>query len=170
MTPSDAPFPGADSVFDPNTFMSMTTEGVGSTTVTPIPAGEHLAIIGIGENDVKPVPYKDSKTNEAKVRLEVTFDLHDPDGRLKAELGRDPRYTESYFLEFVPGTYTLDMGKGKNVRLNRLREAVGQNTGAPWAPPMLRGAGPVKLQMAIQPDKQDPSIPRNSLKAIGRVG
>ena len=162
------PLPATPSVFDPNEF-STPVEGVGSTSVTVIPAGEYLALIGSGENDVRPVPYTDQKTNQQKLRLDITFDLVDDSGAIRAAIdGRDPRHTQGFFTDLIPGTWKLDMGKGKNVSINKLREAVGQNTGAAWVYTMLRGAGPLKLNIVVEPDKQDPSLMRNRIKTFGR--
>ena len=154
-------------VFDPAAFMQGTVEGVGSTTVTPIPAGEVLALIG-QDNSVRPNTFQDKTTGETRVRLDVTFDILDDSGAIRAAIdGRDPKITQGFFLDLVPGTFQLDMGKGKNVQLNRLREAVGQNDGRAWSPPMLMGAGPVKLQIVVEPNKQTGEL-QNRIKSFGK--
>jgi hypothetical protein len=167
MTPSD--------VFSADDFLNMAVEGIGSLVVTPIPAGNYLALIGQDENSIR---FSANDRTDGKpgkyYMLSVTFDLVDDQGTLRAAIdGRDPKHTESYFVDMIdaPGVRPqLDMGKGKNVKLNRLREALGQNTGAPWQPSMLRGAGPVQLQLGVQPDKKDKSTPRNYIKAVGKPG
>ena len=46
-------------------------------------------------------------------------------------------------------------GSNKNVKLGRLREALGQNkNGQAWSFGMLKGAGPIKV--SIEPDKKNP--------------
>lgn len=164
MSPSD--------VFSPDDFMNMTVEGVGSTTITPIPTGIHLALIGSDDASVK-VEARDRTDGRAgrMYMLNVTFDLIDDQGLIRAAIdGRDPKHVETFFLDMLPDGKTLDMGKGKNVRLNRLREALNQNTGTAWSPAMLRGAGPVALQMKLQPDKREKDIMRNHVTAFGRPG
>lgn len=163
-----APMPSTPSVFDPNEF-AQAVEGVGSTSITPIPPGEYLALVGSGDNDVKPSPFTDPRTNETRLRLDVTFELIDDSGAIRSAIdGRDPRHTQAYFLDLVPGTWKLDMSKGKNVQLNRLREAVGQNTGQAWVYTMLKGAGPLKLVMSVEQDKQDKDVLRNRIKSVGK--
>lgn len=158
------------SVFDPAEFMTQTTEGVGSTVVTPIPAGTYLAIIANRDDSVVAKAW--SKDGRSGGQLMVCFDIIDDDGSLKAKIdGRDPRHTQSYFLDLTTnpnGRTILDMGPGKNVHLNRLREAVDQNTGEAWNPMMLKGAGPIKIVLVVEPDKNDKEIPRNRLKALGK--
>jgi len=167
--PMSQPLPGSSDPFDANAFMTQTYEGVGSTQVTPIPAGRYVALIGANDADVNATSFTNKKTNEQGLRLEVAFNLLDDSGALRAAIdGREPRINESFFLE-LDAKGRLDMGKGKNVRLNRLRAAVGQNTGAAWSPMMLRGAGPLQLDIVVEPDKQDPTIPRNRIKSIGQV-
>ena len=163
------PLPQSAGVFDPTAFASMPVEGVGSTAVTPLPAGEYLALIGDKDTDVRPVPFQDQKTGESRLRLDVAFNILDDSGALRAQIdGRDPRHIQGIFCDLIPGTWQLDMGKGKNVTLNKLREAVGQNTGAPWVYTMLRGAGPLKINVTMGPDKQDNSIMRNNIKSFGK--
>ena len=164
--PMNAPLP---SIFDPTSFMQDVVEGVGSTTLTPIPAGEYLALIGQGDKDVNPVPFQDKNTNEQRLRLDITFELVDDSGAIRAAIdGRDPKLTQGFFIDLIPNTFRLDMSKGKNVQLNRLREAVGQNTGSGWSPPMLRGAGPLKISVIVEPDKQDREVLRNKIKSFGK--
>src|SRR5262249_3688257 len=128
---------------------------------------EYIALIASDENAVKAVPFNDKATGEQRVRLDVTFDIIDDGGMVKAAIdGREPRIIQGYFLDIAGGM--LDMSKGKNVQLNRLSEAVGQNPGVAWTPPMLRGAGPVKLNIVIEQDKQDKEVYRNRIKSIGK--
>lgn len=162
-------------VFSADDFLNMAVEGVGSLVVTPIPQGNYLALIGQDDNSIR---FSASDRTDGKpgkyYMLSVTFDLVDDQGLIRAQIdGRDPKHTESYFVDMLeqPGQRPqLDMGKGKNVKLNRLREALGQNTGAPWQPSMLRGAGPVQIQIGIQPDKRDKTTARNYIKAVGKPG
>lgn len=158
-------------VFSPDDFLNMAVEGVGSTVITPIPAGTYMALIGNDENSVRfdRKERTDGKPGHINM-LSVTFEIIDDNGSLKAQIdGRDPKHTQFFFVDLGPDG-KLDMSAGKNVNLNRLRSALNQNTGAPWSPSMLRGAGPVAIQMVVQPDKRDRDTPRNHIKAFGRPG
>lgn len=124
--------------FNPDDFMNQAV-GEGSTTVTPIPPGEYYATI----EKVEPKPYTRKDTGEGGINLMVTFKLMDDNGSLAEQIGRPPMVTQSYFTDLSPSG-GLDMGKGKNIQINRLRDALGQN--APnWTPGMLQGAGPCKV-------------------------
>lgn len=60
----------------------------------------------------------------------------------------------------------LDFGKGKNVGLGRLREALGQNApGKPWAPGMLVG-GVAKVKVSHSIDKRDNVTINADVKAV----
>lgn len=168
-TAMDKQLPASDP-FDLEGFMNQEVEGIGSTTVTPIPAGKYFAMIGPEERDVRLASFTNKTTGEPGLQLFVTFHLIDDSGSLKAKIDREPRITHSYFLDTIigdSGRAGLDMGKGKNVALNRLRAACGQNTGGRWAPPMLRGAGPVSIDIIVEPDKTDREVLRNRVKAVG---
>lgn len=161
---------GDNDPFDEEAFANEMVEGVGSTTVTPIPAGDYFATIG---DKIKLSPFSRKDTGEPGALINVPFLIVDDSGAIKAAIdGRDPIHYESYFLDVTrnsQGKIVLDMGKGKNTKLNRLREAVGQNTGAAWSYPMLCGAGPLKIKIGVGPDKNDKELMRNHLKAVGKL-
>lgn len=151
--------------FDESAFLSQTTTEEGSTRITPVPAGTYLAII----NDVKPRPWSSEKTGKSGVSLDVTYDIIDDGGALEAQIGRPPRVSHGYFCDLVPGTHQFDFSTGKNVQLNRVREAAGQNiAGQAWSPMMLKGAGPVQIVVSQDPSKDDPKDIYNRVKAVGR--
>ena len=116
------------SVFDPDTFLSSTTTEASSTEYVPVPEGEYLAVV---------TKVAARATERAKI-LDVTWEIDDE--AVKAETGLEhPTVRQSVFLD-VNEQGALETGKGKNVDLGRLREAVGQNTpGQPWSPTMLEG-------------------------------
>lgn len=152
-------------VFDPEAFMNQVTEAEGSTSIIPIPIGEYTAVI----SEVVPKPFNrdDGSTG---VQALVTFDFMDDDGKIREAIGgRDPKHTEGIFLD-LDASGGLDMGPGKNVRLNRIREAVGQNRpGVKWGLPMLKGAGPLKVTIGQEPDKKQKDVIYNRLKAVGAI-
>jgi hypothetical protein len=152
-------------VFDPDQFINQGAEGPGSTSITPIPAGDNY--IGVISNVVPATFGRKDGTNG--VRLAVTFDLSDDDGSIKNAIdGREPKVTQNYFLDTNPSG-GLDMGKGKNVQLNRLREAVNQNGPGSWNLGMLKGAGPLRLQIVQEPRKDGSDAIDNRVKSVGRI-
>ena len=143
------------SAFDLDSFMSQPADA-GSTSISPIPEGEYLAII----DDVKP-RVVNTKLGES-VALDVFFIIQDE--ALKAKLGRETLTVKGgFFLDMNGGK--MDMGKDKNVRLNRLREAVGQNSSG-WTPNKLKGAGPLKIKVS---QRVDGDMIYNDVRSYGKA-
>lgn len=120
-------------MFDNDTFLQTSVEGEMSTQSTPIPVNEYQAFVkGVGSRSSE----KDGKTY---VMLDVTWQIDDASGEVEAATGREvSTCRQTIFLDMLENG-ALDLGKGRNVNLGRLREAVGQNTGA-WSPAMLEGS------------------------------
>lgn len=115
------------STFNPESFLHTETTGEMSTKVLPVPVGEYRATI---------VDVKGRTTGDYTV-MDVQWRVDDQD--VCNELGRDVvRVKQSIFLDITPNG-SLDLSSGKNIGLGRLRDAVGQNTPAPWTPAMLIG-------------------------------
>lgn len=146
------------SVFDADQFMNTTTEGQLSTKLEPIPAGEYTAII---KEVAKPRKAADSYV------MDVTYLIQDD--QLKEKLGREPTVRQGIFLDLTDSG-TLDMSKGKNVSLGRLREALGQNGNGPWNPMMLTGAGPIKVSVTLTEDKKSPGDFFSNVAKVGKAG
>ena len=116
------------STFDPEMFMNQQTTDSNSTTYTPVPEKELQAYI----KDVK------AGTAGDKPVLNVTWATDDAEAREATGMD-EPTVRQTIWLDLTPQG-GLDMGKGKNVGLGKLREALGQNEpGQPWAPGMLFG-------------------------------
>lgn len=164
----------SDSTFDPQAFLSSSTDQEGSTKVSPFPEGDYVATIEkvdarsgvIGQGD---------RQGEQWVALEVTYKLQDLPGEnleeIAENIGRgDKLVRQSYFLDTTPEG-GLDMGQGKNLRLNRLREAIGQNlAGVPWSPAMMQGAGPLVIRVTQDPDKNDTETIYNRVSRTAPLG
>lgn len=120
--------------FDPNTFLNTTFEEVNDTKSTPVPAGEYLAISD--KVEIKPWASKDGSSSG--IKLEIVWDIQDDN--VKALLGRDSvKCTQQQMLDLTD-TGALDMGKGKNIGLGRIREALDLNVaGQPFSFGMIQG-------------------------------
>ena len=122
------------SAFDVNTTILLNTQftDANDTVVTPIDEGEYTAVIE--KTDLK----SGEKNGKTWLSLEVVWSIDDEGQRAKT--GRDKlTCRQNVFLDLTDHG-TMDMGKGKNVGLGRLREAVGQNQkGKPWSFGMLAG-------------------------------
>lgn len=115
-------------MFDPDTFASTPVQGELDTQFTPVPVGEYNGRIS----------KYNFRTPKDSVIMEVFWAVDDES--VKEATGmEEPTVRQSIFLDVTPDG-GLDMGKGKNIQLGRLREAVGQNGPDPWTPGMLEGA------------------------------
>lgn len=121
-------------MFDTDTILNTNFSDSLDTTQTPCPEGEFPAVL----EDFKARTFK-SRDGEDGAVLDV-FWIPQLPPETEAELGRTPRVKQSVFLDMTPSG-GLDMGKGRNIGLGRLREAVSQNeAGKPWNFGMLKGS------------------------------
>jgi len=152
----------SDSVFNPDLFLSTTTDQTGDTRYTPVPVGEWKA-------QCKSVSAR--RTHSDRTGLDYTFlELQWTilDEEVRAQIGiPEPSVRQSFGLDLTP-TGTLDFGKNKNVRLNRLREAVGQNTpGRSWSPSNLEGQyATVRVVHRVREDTGETLAEVNSVAAM----
>lgn len=137
------------SAFDPKAFLDVVVTEQGSTSVTPIPPGEHLSVVE--KVDTRAWQARDGTSSG--IALDVTYNIDSPE--VKAALGRPKvTVTQGIMLDLTDGG-ALDMGKGRNVTLNRLREAVGLNEqGKPFSFRMLEGkVVKINVQHRVDGDK-----------------
>lgn len=130
------------SVFDKDTFLNQEVKGSSEVKYTPVPIAEYQGFIDELEMD----SYEDTPI------LIVTWALLDE--ALKKSLGLEkPTVQDRIFLD-VEKNGALSFGPNKNIRLGRIREAVGQNDPKkPWNFNMLRGAGPCLLKVGHRYNK-----------------
>lgn len=123
------------SQFDPQQFLDMQVTEQNDTKIIPIPVGEWPAQV----DDVKVRPWQaKNDSSKAGLALDVTWNIQDP-GVLGIVQREKATVKQGLMLDLTEQG-GLDMGKGKNVSLGRLREAVGLNTpGKPFAFSMLMG-------------------------------
>jgi hypothetical protein len=129
----------------------MTFEGENSTETIPVPAGEwHFDIAKID------VTAWQSRDDPAKGGLKFTAMLRITDPEVQQLTQRENNLVRfEGFLDMTPDG-GLDMGKGMNVAIGRLREAVGFNApGVPWTFDMLvgRSGGKVRVKHRPHPDR-----------------
>lgn len=153
------------STFDVDSFMQTNVDAPMATALQGVPEGEYVAMIG----DFDSRAFKTVKTEKTGDRpvLEIPFLIQDE--ALKAKLGREQvTHRETFWLDFIPGTATLDTGPDKNVRLGALREALNQNV-APWNPSMLRNMGPVRIVIKTTSDKKDPEKKYTNITKYAKI-
>ncbi len=123
-----------DSVFDPTAFIDAAVTEAMDTKTVPVPVGEYQAIV----ESIKTRTWvsKDDPTKSG-VALDVQWEVLDEN--VKALLGRDKvTVKQGVMLDTTAGR--LDLGKGKNISLGRLRSALGlNNPGEAFSLSMLTG-------------------------------
>lgn len=132
-----------DGVFDPDAFLTTTTTDAMDTRFDPIAVGEYP---GIPEK-LEVRQFNGTKDpSKTYTSLDITWDVDAPGE--KARLGRDKlSVRQSLFLD-MSAAGGLDTGKGKNIGLGRLREALNLNTpGVPFSFNDLIGRGPARISV-----------------------
>lgn len=129
--------------FDPSTFLDTPVSGVSSTKLEPIPDGEYPGIFKLADPPIVEWTKKDGSMSGLKLVGKVVLD----DPALKEKLGRQEVSVKYDIMLDLTDDGKLDMGKGKNVALGRLREATGLNQpGEAFSWRMLDGR-PVKAKV-----------------------
>lgn len=107
--------------FDADLFLNAAVTGSNDTKVIPVPMGEYQGII----EKVTPRQWQSKDGTQTGIALDIFWLIED--AGVKAALGRDTvSCKQGIMLDTTPAGQ-LDMSKGKNIGLGRLREAVGMN-------------------------------------------
>ena len=122
-------------MFSPEQFLDMQVTESNDTKIVPVPTGEYLAVV----SEVKIRPWQSkSDPSKAGVALDLQWELDD--AGVKTLLGRDKVTVKQGVMLDLTDAGGMDMGKGRNIGLGRLREACGLNTpGQPFSVTMLTG-------------------------------
>jgi hypothetical protein len=122
--------------FDPANFLDMQMTEASSTVSTPVPEGEYTGIVD-GEPEIRQWTGKKDPTKSGLV-LDITWLIDD--ATVKAELGREKVTCRQSIMLDLNSNGGIDTGKGRNVSLGRLRDAVNLNEpGKPFSFRMLAG-------------------------------
>ncbi len=100
-----------------------------------MPPGEYIAVV----KEVKIRPWQ-SKADPSKAGIALDLQWTLDDAGVKTLLGRDEVSVKQGVMLDLSEAGGLDMGKGRNISLGRLREACGLNSpGQPFSVTMLTG-------------------------------
>lgn len=152
-------------MFNPEDFKGATTTEQGSTSTTPCPVGEWPARI-------EKVDFRQSQgkkdPSQTYTFADITYDVDSDEVRRICDREK-VTVRQSIIVDVSADGRGFDMGKGKNVGLNRVRDAVGQNVpGQPWAPSMLEGRV-LKVKVKHRPDDNDPTILYGEVAAVAKL-
>lgn len=123
------------SMFSAEQFLDMQVDGAMDTKVVPVPVGEYLAVV----KEVKARTWTSKKDpSQSGVTLDLSWTIDD--ANVKALLGREEVNVKQGLMLDLTEQGGLDMGKGRNIGLGRVREATGlNNPGQPFSATMLTG-------------------------------
>src|SRR6516164_7321878 len=141
-------------MFDPQALLNSSFEGGFSTVRVPIPEGEFQAVIA---EEPKATVWNFKTGDPGGLKLQLQWELLDE--ALATKMERRKVVLRDEILLDMTETGLLDKGKGKNVQLGRLLEALGLNKpGQAWTFPQMVGR-PVVIAIkhdVQQRDGEDP--------------
>jgi hypothetical protein len=107
-----------------------------STVSVPVPEGEYTAVVD-KEPEIRQWTGRRDPTQTGLV-LDITWNIDD--AQVREELGRDKVTCRQSIMLELNANGGIDTGKGRNVQLGRLRDAVNLNeSGKPFSFRMLAG-------------------------------
>jgi len=123
------------STFDPAVFLDASLDEANSTVSTPVPEGEYQAVI----DKVETRAWQGKKDpSQSGIALDLIWNVEDQG--VKTLLERDKVQVKQGIMLDLNASGGIDTGKGKNVALGKLREAVNLNTpGQKFSFRMLEG-------------------------------
>lgn len=122
-------------MFSPDQFLDMQVTEANDTVVIPVPVGEYIAVV----KEVKIRPWQ-SKADPSKAGIALDLQWTVDDANVKALLGRDEVNVKQGVMLDISEAGGFDMGRGKNIGLGRLRDALNLNKpGEPFSVQMLVG-------------------------------
>jgi hypothetical protein len=147
--------------FDPNTFLNTTYEEANDTKVMPCPAGEYLAIAD--KVDINTWSKRDGSASG--IKADIVWEIQDEN--VKALLSRSKVTSRQTVMLDTTDTGALDLGKGRNIGLGRLREALGLNTpGEPFSFGMIQGR--VATVVVSHRSGENPEDIYDEIKKVGK--
>lgn len=155
-------------MFDPNEFLNSTTNDTNDTKFITAPdnmAGDPY--VGIAAKvEVRQWQGK-ADPSKSGIALDIQWELQDES--VKAFCGRDKVLVKQGLMLDISDSGQLDMGKGKNIALGKLREALGLNVpGQPFSFSMIQGriAG---LFVGHRDNEKDPDSPFAEVRKVMKM-
>jgi len=122
--------------FDPSVFLDATMTEGNSTVNTPVPEGEYTAVVD-GDPVIRQWTGR-KDPNQTGLALDIIWSVDD--ASVREALGRDKVTVMQGIMLELNANGGIDTGKGRNVQLGRLRDAVNLNEpGKPFSFRMLAG-------------------------------
>lgn len=151
-------------MFDPNQFLDQQFTDANDTKSIPVPAGEFIAVVE--ETKINTWQAKDDPSKSG-LKLQIQWSVDDEG--VKATVGRDKVTVRQEIMLDLTDSGTLDFGRGKNIRLGKLRDALGLNTpGQPFAFSMLAGRV-ARITVGHTPNPKEPGEVYTNVTAVARM-
>ncbi len=152
-------------VFDPAKFVDLQVTESNDTKLIPIPAGEFTGLAEKAEVRA----WKSADGTKSGLAVDISWVIDDP--AVKGITQRDKNTARQSVMLDLNEQGGLDMGKGKNVGLGRLREALNLNAaGAPFSIRMIEGKA-AKVSVIHEPNEKDPdSGPYVKVNRVAKLG
>ena len=158
--------------FDVQGFLNATFTEQLDTKIIPVPEGDwqgQIKSLSTKEGDIK----NGDNAGKKWLMMTIQWDVGTANPQLAAVTNREENNVRQEFfcdVKYDPmGKIAgLDLGKGKNIALGRVLEAVGLNNGQPWSPMMLIGR-PAFVAVSHRVDPSDPTIKYAEVKGVRKV-
>lgn len=137
--------------FSAEEFMNDEVEGMLDTTKIPCPVGSYPAVI----SKVATATWESKDGSRSGLKAQIMWEIED-EGVREICL-RDKVLCRQDVMLDLTDAGKLDMSKGKNLGLGRLRTAVGQNGASRWSWRMLEGARAM-VEVGNRVSDKDPDI------------
>jgi len=138
-------------MFDPQSFLDQEIQGENSTVAVPCPAGDYTAIVD--KINLRQWQKKDDPSVSG-ITLEVFWSIDSQE--VRELLGREKVLVKQGIMLDLTEAGGIDMGKGRNVSLGKLRQALDlNNAGQAFSFNTLPGRV-AKVKVTHRPDQVDP--------------
>lgn len=150
--------------FDTQQFLHQTIDQSNSTEMVPVPEGEYLAMA----DKVEVIQWNSKDGSKSGLKLQLIWDLQDEN--VKALLERQKvTARQDIMLDLTDDGTGLDLGKGKNVGLGRLRAAIDMNeNGQPFSFAQIQGHL-AKVSVKQRFDDNDPTKIYSEVRAVAHA-
>lgn len=146
-------------MFDVDSFMNQTIDGANDTKMVVVPTscnGKDIFLMVADKVELRPWQGK-ADPSKSGLALDIQWVIEDED--VKAHCGREKVTVKQGIMLDMADSGGLDMSKGKNIGLGKLREALGMNVpGQPFSFGMIQGRM-AKGSIKHRPNDQEPESP-----------
>lgn len=149
--------------FNPEQFMEAAIQGANDTKITPCPVGEWHGQVEKVEAKAQPIN-NGERAGEVLAKFLVYWEIMDEEPR--RQTGREKVRVRQEILLDLTDEGMIDMGKGKNVRLGKFREAVGLNDPNVAFNPMQSVGRTGVVVVGHRPDPKDSTIVYDEVTAV----